>query len=287
MEEVLDLLRKYTKHPYIALTARGNDAIMNALRSVRSISERKAIIIPDQGGWLAYLKFPKKVGFTIEEVKTDDGLVDLDHLAELSKRAAALLYENPAGYFADQDISTIYSICNKNGCIVIMDVTGCIGDPGLCDGAFADIMVCSFGESKPVNLGSGGFISTKDPNHYDVCVNVNSKPNSLDNPHTDETVKLINTELDLNTLKIKLIDLPDRLNFLYSRSADVKNDLKSLPIIHRDKKGINVIVSSDDNTKTDIIEYCKSHGLEYTLCPRYIRVLKPAVSIEIKRLVQE
>jgi len=48
---------------------------------------------------------------------------------------------------------------------------------------------------------------------------------------------------------------------------------------------INVIIKFDDEeVKQRIIEYCKENNLEYTVCPRYIRVNENAVSIELKRL---
>ena len=48
--------------------------------------------------------------------------------------------------------------------------------------------------------------------------------------------------------------------------------------------GHNVIVKfNTDEEKEKIINYCDKNELEYTLCPRYIRVEENAVSIEVKR----
>jgi len=38
-----------------------------------------------------------------------------------------------------------------------------------------------------------------------------------------------------------------------------------------------------ENEREEIIDYCNKHGYEYTQCPRYIRVLDSAISIEVKR----
>ena len=90
---------------------------------------------------------------------------------------------------------------------------------------------------------------------------------------------------DFPLLEKKLKELKKRLNLLYGKAEKVKSDLKDFNIIHRDKKGINVIVKFDsDKEKEKIINYCKNNNLEYTLCPRYIRVMDKAISIEIKRL---
>ena len=45
-----------------------------------------------------------------------------------------------------------------------------------------------------------------------------------------------------------------------------------------------VIKFTTEEEKEKIINYCGNHNLEWTECPRYIRLNKPAISIEIKRL---
>ena len=59
--------------------------------------------------------------------------------------------------------------------------------------------------------------------------------------------------------------------------------LKDFDIIQ--SNGINVIVKFNNaEEKLKLIDYCKLYGYEFTLCPRYIRVLEDAISIEVKRL---
>ena len=48
-----------------------------------------------------------------------------------------------------------------------------------------------------------------------------------------------------------------------------------------------VTTSSNENDfveKEAITMYCESNGYEFTECPRYIRIIEPAISIEVKRL---
>ena len=65
----------------------------------------------------------------------------------------------------------------------------------------------------------------------------------------------------------------------------VKKDLANFEIIHRQLEGINVVVKFNSiDEKKKVIGYCKENEYEYTECPRYIRVLTDAISIEVKRL---
>ncbi len=120
-------LRKLTSHNYIYLTSRGNKAIEHALSFVKG-----SLLIPDQGSWLSYRKYAKRFSLDVVDVKTDFGIIDLDDLKKKVNKAGALIYQNPAGYFAEQPIKEIYKIC-KDKCLVILDVSGCIGDSELCD----------------------------------------------------------------------------------------------------------------------------------------------------------
>lgn len=265
LHKILQQLQSLTGHENIRLTSRGNSAIRKAIGIVRKSNGKSIMLIPDQGGWITYSQFAEKRGFEVVRLKTDFGVIDLQDLQSKACSAAALIYCNPAGYFAHQPIQDIYEVC-KGKCIVIMDVTGCIGDDKLCDGRFADIMVASFGEFKPVNLGTGGFISSRDLD--------------LGKGHDIDTGLLPNLDERLATLK-------RRLDNLYAITQRVKSDLWESDIINRDRTGINVIVRfSNEYDRTKILKYCEDQKLQYTFCPRYIRVMADAVSIEIKRLVE-
>jgi len=219
---------------------------------------------------LKFLDYPKKAGFEAEKVKTDYGVIDLNDLQERAKGAAALIYTQPAGYFAEQPIEDIYNACNSNECLVIMDASGSVGSE-LCDGNFADIIVGSFGKWKPVELGYGGFISFKSEENF-----INSK-NVLSELSFDEG--------RFDGLHEKLKNVKERYGLFYKLNKKIKKDLNRYKILHNDKKGINVAAAFDsDDEKRKIIDYCSANGYEYTLCPRYIRVERDAVSIEVKRI---
>jgi hypothetical protein len=58
-----------------------------------------------------------------------------------------------------------------------------------------------------------------------------------------------------------------------------------LNIIHEDERGFNVIVKfTNDSEKEKLINLATSLRIEYTLCPRDIRIREAAVCFEVKRL---
>lgn len=269
-QKAKDLLKEYTCHKVVELTERGNTAIFAALYCARKLRlDKKTVLIPNQGGWLTYRKYPKMLGLSTKEIKTDSGLIN-PSLLRKETGCCALLYANPAGYFADQPIKDIYDACNGN-CAVIVDVTGCLGDKALCVGKYADIMVGSFGKWKPVNLGYGGFVSFKKEEDHQKTKEI------FNTTHFDES--------RLEELYEKLKGCRSRLDDLYRVCVKVKKELRKYDIIHPDKKGINVVLRFHNNSeKNELIKYCENNKYEFTICPRYIRVMENAISIEIKRL---
>ena len=75
------------------------------------------------------------------------------------------------------------------------------------------------------------------------------------------------------------------VKFLLEKRKKVINDLVDYDIIHKNDLGFVVIIKfKDDTEKENLINYCKNNNLEWTECPRYIRINQKAISIEIKRL---
>lgn len=264
--QVKDILKKLIGHNNIILKARGNYAIRDSLKLLNPENIEKKILVQDQGGWLRYLDYPPKYGYIVEKIKTDDGVIKISELEELSRQADAIIYENPAGYFASQPLKQIYETCRKNGCKVILDITGSIGridNPG----RYADVIICSFGEGKAVNLGHGGLISINDEFSFSSVMQ-----EDFDYSYA-------------NALIEKLSELKERQKNLHEISKKIKNELKDFKVLKADYDGINVIVAFDSqDEKEKIIRYCDKNSFEYTLCPRYIRVMRDAVSIEVKRI---
>ncbi len=258
-EAIKEKLRLLTNHNNIAIVSRGDAAIKAALRLFARI------LIPAEGGWISY----KKLAKTYDEVACDEAKINLIDLEKKlrTRQYQAILYQQPGGYFADQPVQEIYQLAKMYGCLVIIDVSGAIGtDSNL--GSYADILVGSFGKWKLIDAGKGGFLSCKD-NHLFQKISYWEL--------TDETV--------LNQIAEKIDSLKARCEFLNHQREQIIGELKSFHIIHPQDKGLVVVVAFATNgEKESIINYCKSKNLPWTECPRYIRVNKPAICMEVKRL---
>ncbi len=257
--EVKKLLRRLTHHQYIEITPRGNSAIRSALSLVEG-----TVLIPEEGGWLEYKKIKN-----YREVKCREAEIDLNDLKEKlsSVKPGAFLYQNPGGYFAEQPMEEIYRLCKKSGCLVIVDVSGGIGTK-LCNGNFADILVGSFGKWKLVNALVGGFISFREKSWFEKAV-----------------ITALDDENSLGKIKEKLGSLEERVAFLRDKVKKVKEDLSSLDLVRAGDAGFVVVVRfKNSGEKEKIISYCQSQGLEWTECPRYLRINQKAISVEVKRL---
>lgn len=265
MIDAIHQLAKLTGHPSIELTSRGNTAIFFALYLAKKAGKTK-VFIPDQGGWFTFKTYPKILGMDMNVIKTDDGIIDDIPIAD----NAVLLYVQPAGYFAAQNMKALYEKCNGKT-MVIADVSGGIGSD-MCSGEYADILVGSFSEWKPINIGYGGFLSIKEKIIWERGKDILS-------------LNKVNSLLEKELTK-KIESLPKRYAFFSHHVKKIKRDLQKYGIIHPEKKGIVVVVGySGEKEKEEVIAYCKKNNYPFTLCPRYIRVMKPAISIEVKRLV--
>jgi len=260
-QECLELIKGYTRHKHAKITNSGNLAIFAAMAFARHAGI-STILVPDQGGWLTYLEYPKILGLEMQKIETDKGLINPRSL-ELHNNKA-IIFSSFAGYFAEQPLKEIAQVCKEHNILLIEDATGAIGDDTLCNGEFSDIIVGSFGKDKPVNLGQGGFISWSNDQLQDKDIFTLTKP----------------VNLDYAKLHRKLKDVRQRLQMLFSTSENIKKDLKNYNLIHSDRRGINVVAANNEK----ILEYCGSRGYECTMCPRYIRVDEDAISIEVKRL---
>ncbi|MBI2668970.1 hypothetical protein HYX14_03950 [Candidatus Woesearchaeota archaeon] len=285
IRDIQEIVQKLTGHSFTEIVTRGNAAIEAAFSVVK-----KKLLIPAEGGWIHYQKAPKKLGLKVEEVKGDLAKINLVDLERKLKSGEfdALLYQNPGGYFAEQPMKEIYELCKKHNCLVIMDVSGAIGTR-LCDGGYADIFVGSFGEWKLVEAKVGGFISAKEETIWKQLV-----------PHL-HVLRDVNS---LEKIREKLQELPQRIKELTTLRNKVVDDLQKLKLtpLHPHDIGFVVVVlflsepEKENNKITShfelsprerIINYCRIHSLPFTECPRYIRVLEKAISIEIKKKKRE
>lgn len=259
MKDIKSLLKKLTGKRQVFLFPRCDKAIKTILR----LLNRKTILIQDQGGWISYKTLPKKQGMGLIEIKTDYGLVNLNDLEKKANMGSVLLLNSMPGYHVFEDVKKIAELCTKKKIFLINDVSGSIGTE---HAKYGDVIVGSFGRWKPVYLEYGGFLAT----NKDYALK--------DEFDTDKITKL----------KQFLESLNERTKQLKEFNAEIKKNLSGLKIIHPGKEGYNVIVRfKNEAEKTTIIDYCKENKWEYTLCPRYIRVMEAAVSIEVKRWKKE
>lgn len=265
--KIISLIKKYTKHKYVYLAERGNQAILVSLKIIKEKEKNNIILIQDQGGWMTYSQFANKLKFNLVRLKTDYGLIIPEELKKKLNGTSAILYQNPAGYFAEQPVKKIYDTC-KGKCNVILDISGCIGNiPYL--GNYADIMVGSFGRWKPINLEYGGFISF---NHEKYL-----------NESILKDLKFDNSKF--TGLYEKLADAKKKYEYFEKINKRIKIDLKNFAIIHKYKKGINVLAKfNTGKEKDELIDYCETNKYPYLICPKNIRVEENAISIEVKRL---
>ena len=271
-ESIKAKLQQLTHHRHTAIVSRGDAAIKAALQLFDSV------LIPEEGGWLSYKKLPKSYA----EIECSDSKIDLASLTEKLKqnKFSAFLYQNPGGYFAEQPGEKIYELCHRYNCKVIIDVSGAIGTK-LGWGDYADILVCSCGRWKLVDAGKGGFISSRDERLF--------KKLTLNEFDDEEVLEIINHKLNY---------LSQRIAFILEKRKQIITDLNSFKILHKNDFGSVVIVEFSDLAKTErdesggsklsqresLINYCAKNNLPWTECPRYIRVNKPAISIEVKQL---
>ncbi|MBI2665927.1 aminotransferase class I/II-fold pyridoxal phosphate-dependent enzyme [Candidatus Woesearchaeota archaeon] len=271
-EKIIKKLQELTSHKDVEITSRGNSAISSALSI---LPKDKKLLIPEEGGWIHYKIGPKKLGITVVEVKCNEAVIDLQDLEDKlkTKQFYALLYQNPGGYFADQPIEQIFQLCKKYACLVILDVSGAIGTK-LCDGKYADIQVGSFGEGKLVEAKVGGFISS---NSEELFLKLDLFIEPLHDSHS----------LEIILEKLQLLN--SRIKYLTSIRKNIIADLHPFNISHRDDMGFVVVIKLDNpqaivSQRDEIIDYCQTHHLEWTECPRYIRLNQNAISIEVKQL---
>jgi len=266
--EAIKKLKKLTSKKHIFFTDRGNSSILLALKLARE--NKNKLYIQDQGGWLTYPQFAKKLKYEYHTLDTDYGVLSLKTLKNNLDENSVLLINSMPGYFRLQDnMKDISDLCNEKESFLINDISGSIGKE---IAKYGNIIIGSFGRWKPINIEYGGFIA------YD-----NHEYTDFFNKNFDKEVKDF-----YNELNTRLSGLDTRLKKLHATSNCIKNiELKKYNIDRGviKGKGINVIVkflSPEEEMK--ITEFCRLYNYEYTVCPRYIRVLDDAISIEVKRL---
>jgi len=285
-KKVISKLKELTKNKNVGLVNRGNTAIFVSFMSVKKlnelnekiespISKKDTILIQDQGGWMFYEKFCKKAGLKVLTLKTKDGLIDVSKIDEnILDSVLAIIYTQPSGYALWQNAKEIYDFFLKKGIFVIQDSSGSVG-LNSSESKYYDFSIGSFSEGKPIDVGHGGFIFWNNDDFTGVVhevINGLSKEYMFDYSKSKELLA-----------KIDLVK--ERYKLLHSLCKKVVKELSKFEILW--DRGIVVIVKyKNPSEMNEIIGYCNENGFEYTLCPREIRVMQNAVSIEVKRRVE-
>ncbi|MBT3297736.1 aminotransferase class I/II-fold pyridoxal phosphate-dependent enzyme [archaeon] len=264
-ESVLKEIKQRTNYEYVEVLNRANSAILLSL----SVLGQK-VFYPEEGGWMTYHKYAKNLGKEVVSIKCHDARIDLNDLKNRLEEKCVFIYHPLGGYFAEQDIEQIYKICKEKNCLVIMDVSGTIGTR-LCDGKYADICLGSFGDWKLIDYGQGGFISFQNPKLFN---------------HFKPLFSAMTFRGDYEKLLHHFNILDGRIKFLLDKRTEIINDLKEFEIIGKDNElgFVVIVVPKSETDRLKIVAYCTKNNLEYTMCPREIRINRDAVSIELKRL---
>ena len=268
---VVNKLKSLTNKRFIYFFDSGDDAIFFMMDHKKK-SGSKSIIIPDIGGWFSYRKFPKKLGLDIIELKTEDALIDMNCLKNIISKDSSssfMLINSIGGYFVEEPMQEIEDYCRENKLTLINDISASIGTS---NAKFGDFCIGSFGEDKPIELGSGGFIGSNIELEIPEC--------KFFDDDNNENMRRLDNAIDI---------LDEKLHLWQDIRKMIIEDLSKQDIIHKvihkEYFGINVVVAFDnDIEKENLINYCDNHMLEYKLCPNYIKVDRDAVSIEIKRI---
>ncbi len=286
LEQCRAKLKKLIGKKKIYFTLRCNKSIDLAMSIVSNQGAKhsrcKTLLIQEEGGWMTYEAQAKKNKLELVRLPMHDGKIDQTSLLkyksdDAKNKNAILLMHSMPGYSYSEDMASLYATCKKNNIILIND---CCGSIGTDSAAIGDIVVCSFGEAKPLSAGGGGFIAADDFAAFgDKSVDSDGLLQGAENIAAEKI------NFDKLVLQIEL--LQERLARWHKQAKEVKLELLRLgvKILNPGSGGINVLaVFSTDKEKERLINYCEEKGVEYTLCPRYIRTNKTALSIEIKKM---
>ena len=268
-DKCIDKLKDLTNHEEVRITSSGNNSIFIALSSVKG-----DIIIPNQGGWHGFKQIAKFLNKNIITLETDLGLINTDYIDELDLNDnSALIFTSFAGYAAEQNTKSISKYCKNNNIITIEDASAGIGDKKglLGNGKYSDIIIASTGSPKIINVGSGGFITTSNPEIFKKT----TLPQKLSKTN----------EIICGGICSELENVGEKLELTLNATEHLKKHIPNT--MHANKRGVNVIIPHSD-AKSIGWELKKTLTIDkigfITTCPNYNRIKQKAITIEIKNL---
>ncbi len=263
-ERVMDKLKNILGVKYIRFLSSASAAIHLIYKMFNKIA------IQDQGIWKGYFDIANFYNVEVIKVKTNLGLIDMESLEYTFKkhRPEALIVQSMSGYIACQNMEEIYKICKEYNVMLINDISGSIFLKGLSTGDISDILICSTGKPKLLNIGFGGFIASNiDLSPYRNFLYAFKVPN-IYYKYLDEEIKLGES----------------RIKELIKYSKIFKEEIENC--IHRDKIGICVGIKHE-NPKTILnkIKIRLDDGSSLiTLCPNISRFLDNGFVVELKKI---
>ena len=198
----------------------------------------------------------------INELKTDYGIIrDCKSIDN-----KPLILCEPAGYITSHEGKE--SDIRENSKFLILDISGSIGK-NYVKNFNADIIICSFGEHKPLDVGHGGFFATNDKKIYYAAKDL------------FEAFKVQDFEKEV-------LDKLNNLDKKYENYERIKKRIvqdlqkEKIQLVYG---GINVFAKFKNKDQQRLIErYLDKHSIPYLMCPKYHRVNEEGISIEIKRM---
>lgn len=270
LKVVEESIRNLTGHHQVKIVNSGDAAILSVMSTLKG-----TVLIPDQGGWSGFAKIAHIMGLETKKIGTNMGIMVPEVLAEFLDKTpvTALFLTSFAAYTAEQPLKEIYQICDERDVLLVEDASGALGDPSkrLAQGKQAHVILASTGSPKMVNAGSGGFFST---DREELVVDSKRITRALRaSPLTCAAIKV-----EVQNASKSFSKTVKACNFL-------KKEFKNA--FHRDKRGVNVCLSTADPRK---LAYHLRNQIEvlgggmFTICPRYDRLNEPALCLEIKNL---
>jgi 7-keto-8-aminopelargonate synthetase-like enzyme len=265
-----EAVTRLTGHRFARLVASGSCAALAALSATEG-----RVMLPDQGAWHGYESYARLLGLEVCRVRTQLGLLMPETLEEALKREkpGALVVTSFAGYIAEQDLREIHRLCREHGVLLIEDASSAVGDERLARAENADIIVCSTGDPKVVNLTSGGFIATSDGELLSRAGPVlrACRPSGVLAAGMREELRLAPAVVG------RLVELASLLKDRLPR------------VLHRRRRGVGVGVLHPEPGR--VARRARKLGLStdlgrslLTLCPHRDRFLERGVCVELKKL---
>lgn len=270
-KDCIKAITRLTGHKRVKLLSSGNCAIMAIARAING-----KIMVPDQGGWRGFIQYPETLGLEVCKISTDLGLIDIETLEDALEKEnpLALFITSFAGYMAEQNIKEISRVCRDKGVFLMEDASGAIGDKILARGKYSDAIVASTGTPKPVNLVTGGLLSTDDKR-------VIESGNEIIKACKMNPVTAAGLPYELEYAK-------DRIMKLIEYSNIVKQEIPES--IHQDYRGISVGIAAGKDPRK-ILNRASESGLKTSLgkslltaTPLYDRFMEKGIVLELKKL---